>query len=101
MPTSKSPLKSMDKYVAEFPINVRDVQAKLRRIIGVSTHEAEETTNYVMPTFKLKRNLGYFAANSANEVFFQELFPFEQVKGPVQIHCDNSIPFDLVEKIEV
>ena len=82
MRKSKSQLKSIDKYVAEFSINVSDVPAELRLIIGVSTHEAEETTNYVMPTFKLKRKSVYSAANSANEVFYQELFPFEQAKGP-------------------
>ena len=111
MATSKSQLKTIDEYIANFPKNVRDVLEELRLVIRESAPSAEETISYAMPAFKLngkslvffaawKNHIGFYPAGpSAIKAFKKELSPYKQAKGTIQFPLDKPIPFDLVKKI--
>jgi len=111
MQASKDQFKTMDKYIARFPKNVRDVLEELRRVIKESAPEAEETISYSMPAFKLngkvlvffaawKDHVGFYPRGpSAIEAFKEELSPYKQAKGTIQFPLDKPIPLELVKKI--
>jgi uncharacterized protein YdhG (YjbR/CyaY superfamily) len=109
MATLKSQLKTITEYIAEFPLNVRELLEELRQVIRESAPEAEEAISWGMPTFRLNGNLVHFAAyqnhigfypgSSAVDAFSKEVSQFKHSKGTVQFPIDKSIPFDLVRKI--
>jgi uncharacterized protein YdhG (YjbR/CyaY superfamily) len=102
--------KTIDEYIATFPMNVQNILQELRQVIRDAAPEAKEAISYQMPTFKLNGNLVHFAAwrnhigfypggSSAIEAFKKELSPYKQAKGTVQFPLDKPIPFDLLKKI--
>ena len=109
MSASKKQFHTIDEYIATFPENVQDILGKIRKVIREAAPEAEETSSYGMPTFKLNGNLVHFAAYenhigfyptpSGIETFKEELSAYKGGKGSVQFPIDKPVPFDLVEKI--
>lgn len=108
--TPKKQFKTIDEYIALFPKDVQDILEKLRRIIGESAPEAEETINYGIPTFKLnnknlvhfaafKNHIGFYPTPSAIIAFERELSSYKQAKGSVQFPLDKPIPFEIVKDI--
>ncbi len=99
----------IDKYIATFPEEVKEILEKIRQIIRTEAPEASESINYGIPTFKLGGNLVHFAAfrthiglypaPSAIEAFKQELSPYKGAKGSVQFPLDKPIPFKLIREI--
>jgi len=109
MPSDKSPPKTIDEYIANFPIEVQEILDQLRATIKETAPEAEEAISYQMPTFKLKGNLVHFAAYknhigfyptpSGIENFKDELSGYESAKGSVKFPIDQPLPLDSVSKI--
>ena len=111
MPMSTNHSRTVDEYVASFPKSVRDILARLRRVVREAAPQAEETMSYGMPTFNLdgkplvffaawKNHVGFYPVNSSiAEKFKNELAPFKMAKGSVQFPFDKPVPFDLVRKI--
>ncbi len=44
---------SVDEYVADFPLDVREILTNIRRVVKKSAPGAEESISYGMPGFKL------------------------------------------------
>ena len=109
MKPARRPFKTVDAYIASFPVDIREKLEKLRKTIRESAPGAEEAFAYGIPTFRLNGNLVHFGAfrdhisffptSSPIPVFKKELAPYKQGKGTVQFAMDQRIPFDLVKKI--
>ncbi len=101
--------KNIDEYINSFPLNIQTMLEKMRQTIHKAAPEAVEAISYQMPAFKLNGNLVYFAAfkkhigfypaPSGIESFKKELSPYITGKGTIQFPLDQTIPFDLVEKV--
>ena len=101
---------SIDEYVADFPPNVREILADIRRVIKASAPGAEESMSYGMPGFKLngrglvyfaawKQHIGFYGASSAVDAFKAELAPYKMLKGTIQFPLDKPIPLALIGKL--
>jgi uncharacterized protein YdhG (YjbR/CyaY superfamily) len=105
---SKTP-RTIDEYIAGFPLDVQEILESIRMTIREAAPEAEETISYQMPTFTLKGNLVHFAAfkkhigfyptSTGVEVFKDELSVYAGGKGSVQFPLDKPMPFDLIRRI--
>jgi uncharacterized protein YdhG (YjbR/CyaY superfamily) len=109
MQAPRKAFKSIDEYIAAFPI---DVQAKLQEMgntIRECAPEATEAISYSMPTFKLNGNLvhfaafqhhiGFFPTASGVEEFEERLSRYKHSKGAIQSPLDEQLPLDLVREI--
>ena len=91
--------KTIDEYIAGFPLDVQDILQKIRATIRQAAPEAQEKISYQMPTFALNGNLVHFAAfknhigfypiPSGIEAFKEDLSPYKQGKGSVQFPLDQ------------
>jgi len=102
--------ETIDEYIEAFSEDVQAILRKMRQTIRDAAPGAVEAISYQMPTFKLNgRNLVHFAAFKSHigfypipsgiEAFKEELSPYKQGKGSVQLPLDEPIPYDLVERI--
>ena len=99
----------VDRYIAGFPLNMRELLEKMRTTISKAAPGAEETLGYGIPTFKLNGNLvhfagyknhvGFYPAPSAIKAFEKELNVYERAKGSVQFPIDKPLPLALVKKM--
>jgi uncharacterized protein YdhG (YjbR/CyaY superfamily) len=110
MNPSKTPIKTIDEYVAQFPQDIQVILEELRNAIRESAPYAKETISYGIPTYKLNGNLVHFGAfkahigfypggPSAVEAFKEELSDYKQGKGSVQFPFNKPLPIKLVKKI--
>ncbi|MBK9714516.1 MAG: DUF1801 domain-containing protein [Kouleothrix sp.] len=109
MDTNPTAPKTIDEYIAGFPLDVRAILEKIRETIRAAAPAAQETISYQMPTFTLQGNLVHFAAFKKHigfypvptgiEEFKSELSAYEGGKGSVKFPLDRPIPFDLISRI--
>ena len=107
--TTRTTARSIDEYIAGFPIIVQAILEKIRETIRQAAPTAQETINYAIPTFTLQGNLVHFAAfdkhigfyptPSGIEQFKNKLSAYEMAKGSVQFPLDGPIPYDLISEI--
>jgi len=100
---------TIDQYILNFPIDLRNKLIKLRAIINENAPGAEEKISYQMPTFYLNGNLVHFAAYknhigfyptpSAIKFFSEELKEYKTSKGAIQFPIDEPLPYDLIKRI--
>ena len=104
---SKAP-KNIDDYIAGFPSDVQEILQKIRATIRKAAPDAEETISYLMPAFKQKGNLIYFAAFKKHIGLFppvgdaklkKEASVYAGPKGNLRFPLDEPIPYDLISKI--
>lgn len=105
----KKSINSIDEYIADFPVPVREKMEKLRLTIQKAAPKAEETIGYGIPTFKLEGNLvhfggfknhiGFYPAPRGIEEFKKELSVYKGAKGSVQFSLDKPLPLGLITKI--
>lgn len=101
--------EAVDKYIAEFPADVRKILQEIRVVIRDVASDAEETICYGIPTFKLNGNLVHFAAfkkhigfyptPSAIKKFKKELAGYKQAKGSVQFPLGQTVPYETIGRI--
>jgi uncharacterized protein YdhG (YjbR/CyaY superfamily) len=101
--------KTIDAYIATFPVNVQLLLEELRATIREVAPEAGETISYQIPTFTLKGNLvhfagfknhiGFYPTPSAIKAFKSDLAGFEWAKGSIKFPIEKPLPLDLVRKI--
>lgn len=101
--------KDVDNYIADFPEDVREILAKLRKLIREAAPQAEEMIKYGVPTFRLngnlvhyaayKKHIGFYPTPSGINAFEKDLEPYELSKGTVRFPLDKPIPYELIEKI--
>jgi uncharacterized protein YdhG (YjbR/CyaY superfamily) len=103
---------TIDAYIADFPKETQVLLQKIRTIIRKTVPEATESISYSIPTFKLngaplihfaayKHHIGFYATPAGHEAFVEELAHYKQGKGSVQFPLDQSIPFDLIERMVI
>lgn len=107
--SNSEPSDEVDKYIAKFDPDVRDVLQKVRETIRAAAPEAIEVISYQMPAFKLKGILVYFAAwkkhiglyppISGDEVIEKAVARYAGPKGNLQFPLDEPIPYKLIARI--
>jgi uncharacterized protein YdhG (YjbR/CyaY superfamily) len=104
--------KTIDKYLAGFPKDVRTVLERVRSTIRKAVPSAEEAISYGIPAFKLHgRTMIYFAGwkehysiYPSNDrlvaAFKDELAPYEvNGKGTIRFPLSEAIPVKLISGI--
>jgi uncharacterized protein YdhG (YjbR/CyaY superfamily) len=109
MNSSKKQIKTIDKYIASFPKDVKNKLIELRRTIKKAAPDVKEKISYNMPTFTLNGNLVYFAAFKNHIGFYpmpkaitefkKELSTYKTSKGTIQFPLDKPLPLSLITKI--
>ena len=103
-------MKEVDKYIAEFPVEVQEILQIVRKIIQETAPDADEKLAYGMPGYKLKgkplvyfagyaKHVGLYATPVAHEAFSDELKGYKQGKGSVQFPLNKPMPYDLIKRI--
>jgi uncharacterized protein YdhG (YjbR/CyaY superfamily) len=106
----KAKPKTVDEYIALFPLEVQERLQKIRATIKKAAPKAEETISYQLPTFTLggkyliyfaafKKHVSVYPAPRGAEVFKEELAKYKGGKGTVQFPLDKPIPFSLISRI--
>lgn len=102
--------KSVDEYIQAFSSEVQIILNKIRNIIISKAPEAIESISYGMPAYKTngkplvyfagyKKHIGFYATPTGHSEFANELSKYKQGKGSVQFPINQSIPYDLIERI--
>ena len=109
MDANRPSYKTIDEYIAGFPVEVQAILEQLRATIRTAAPEATETINYQIPTFQLhgnlvhfaayKNHIGFYPAPSGLAAFREELSAYEGAKGSVKFPLDQALPFDLIGRI--
>lgn len=100
----------VDSYIEQFPEQVQEILNKIRRTTKELAPEVEETIAYGMPAYKLfkkplvyfgafKSHIGFYATPTGHVEFQEELSHFKQGKGSVQFPLNQTIPYELIERI--
>ena len=101
---------SVDAYIAGFPAEIQVILNQVRSTIRQFAPNAIESIGYGMPAYKLNRkplvyfaayknHIGFYATPTGHIAFAEELSKYKQGKGSVQFPLDQSIPFELIERI--
>ncbi|MDY0235240.1 MAG: DUF1801 domain-containing protein [Gudongella sp.] len=109
MEDDKFIIKTIDRYIIQFPNEIQVILQELRAVIKEVAPEAKEKISYKIPTFYLNGNLVYFAAYKNHigfyptpggiDAFENELSAYKRAKGSVQFPIDKPLPLDLIRKI--
>jgi uncharacterized protein YdhG (YjbR/CyaY superfamily) len=107
MTTTK--ITDIDRYIAGFPADKREILEQLRMTIRLAAPEAEEVISYQMPAFKyhgmlvyyaaFKNHIGFYPTSSGIETFKKELSTYKGSKGAVQFPLDKPLPLELISNI--
>lgn len=99
---------TIDDYLEGLSDDNKKALQHLREVIKSAAPLAEETIAYMMPAFKYKGALVYFAAFEKHCSFFpggvvegfkEELTDFKTSKGTIQFTPEKPLPDDLVRRI--
>ncbi|KWX71254.1 iron chaperone [Paenibacillus jilunlii] len=101
--------ESIDDYISQAPLEIREKLEAVRKVIHEAAPEAQEKISYQMPTFFLhgnlvhfaafKKHIGFYPAPSGIEAFREELAQYKGAKGSVQFPLDKPLPLDLISRI--
>lgn len=105
-----STVKSIDEYIAGFPVETQKVLNELRALICAAAPAVTETISYAVPTFDLngrhlvhfagyEKHIGFYPTPSGIEAFKEELKPYKCAKGSVQFPLAQPLPTDLIRRI--
>jgi uncharacterized protein YdhG (YjbR/CyaY superfamily) len=108
--TNRSTAASIDEYIAGFPPETQTVLEELRALVRASAPDATETISYAMPTFDLngrhlvhfagyEKHVGFYPVPSGIEAFKEDLKPYKQGKGSVQLPLGQPLPTELIRRI--
>jgi len=107
MPAAKP--KSVEDYIAGFPIDVQDLLEKMRTTIKKAAPQAEEMISYNMPLYKWNGMLVSFAAWKNHIALYptplvtgemkKKLAPFEGAKSTLRFPIDKPLPLLLISKV--
>jgi uncharacterized protein YdhG (YjbR/CyaY superfamily) len=102
--------KTVDEYISAFPKETQTLLEKVRSSIRNKAPEAIESISYGMPAYKIngkalvyfagyKNHIGFYATPTGHSEFANELSIYKQGKGSVQFPLDQTIPYELIERI--
>lgn len=104
-------ITSIDDYIAQYPAELRERLALLRKAIREAAPDAAEKISWAMPTFYLNGNLVHFAGYKSHIGFYPgadgiELFryrfdegKYSYSKGAVQFPHTRPLPVELITEI--
>lgn len=103
-------MRDVDVYIEGFPADVREILARIRKIILDNVPDVEESMAYDMPAYKtygkpliyfagFKNHIGLYATPSGHSAFADELAGYKHGKGSVQFPSGKPIPYDLIRRI--
>ena len=105
----RTPVKSIDEYIALYPKDVAQKLQTIREIVKKNAPNAQEVISYSMPAFKLNGQLLYFSAHthhiglypypSALKSFKKEGSKYKTGRGSIQFPFDQKLPIPLITKI--
>ena len=105
----KTEPKTIEEYIALFPIKTQEMLQQIRKSIQNAAPDAVEVISYKMPAFKQNKVLVYFAAYEKHigfyptgdgiEAFKAEFSDFKWSKGAVQFPLNEPLPLDLMTRI--
>lgn len=107
---NRSTARTIDAYIAEFPIETQAVLQEVRAIIKRAAPDTIERISYAMPTFDLngkhlvhfagyKNHIGFYPTSSGIEAFKGELTRYKSSRGAVQFPIGQPMPKDLIRRI--
>lgn len=109
MEEKDSAIRTIDEYIAQFPLEIQKTLQTARTVIREAAPDAQEKISWAMPTFALYGNLVHFAANKnhlgfypgANgiEMFKDRLQGYIWSKGAVQFPYNKPVPYELIAEI--
>lgn len=110
MATNRNIPATIDKYMEEFPLEVRVRMLRVLELIRAVVPEAVEMISWAMPTFKLnnknlvhfaghKAHLGFYPGAEAIEVFADELSSYKTSRGGIRFPYNKPLPEELIVKI--
>ena len=107
--TTNVKFKTVDEYLAAFPIKTKRILKEFRKTIKQTAPQAEEVISYNMPAFKLngmlvwyaayKKHIGFYPTSSPIKVFKEELVDYKTSKGAIQFPIEKAMPVVLIKKI--
>lgn len=102
-------IETIDRYIAGFPQNVREIMQQVRQAIQDAAPMATETISWQMPTFKVKKILVHFAGHKNHlglypgpetiEAFKDKLSDYKTSKGGIQFPYNKPIPLELIAEM--
>jgi uncharacterized protein YdhG (YjbR/CyaY superfamily) len=103
-------MTEIDRYLSDFPVDVKKILTQIREIIMDVAPDAVENIAYGMPAYKtngyplvyfagFKNHVGFYATPTGHQRFSDELSEYKQGKGSVQFPLNKPIPFDLIRRI--
>lgn len=103
-------MNKVEEYISQQNIETQAILQKIRNIIFDISPNAEESISYGMPAYKIKgkvfiyfaaykKHIGLYATPNTHSAFKNELLKYKQGKGSVQFPFNQSIPYELIEKI--
>ncbi len=110
METSNKKFRTIDEYIAAFPIQVRKRLNQMRKTVKEIAPSASEAISYEMPAFKLgsgyllafaawKNHIAMYPIPSGTAAFEKELSRYTSGKGTIQFPLDKPLPLPLIRKI--
>lgn len=107
MATAKN--KSVDDYIAEYPIEIQNLLARMRAIIKKAAPQAEEMISYNMPLYKWngmlvsfaawKKHIGLYPTPRVSGEMKKKLAPYEGAKATLRFSIDKPLPISLITKV--
>ena len=102
--------KKVKQYIDKQKSPQKETMKKLRILIQNIAPLAEEAMSYGVPAFKLngrllvayaafKLHLGLYPEPEIIKIFDKELKNYKTSKGAIQFNLNQTIPYDLIEKI--
>ena len=100
----------IDVYISNFPVEIQIKLQEFRLFLKNLIPNATECINYGIPTYKVndqnlvhfggfKSHLGFYPGAAVMDIFENELSEYKSAKGSVQFPYNQTIPYDVIEKI--
>ena len=101
--------KTVDEYISQYPPEVRDRLAAMRRAVHKAGPGIHESISYNLPTFTLGKRRVHFGAFAQHVGFYPGVEPLAELKaqlasypsakGSVQFPFDRPLPLALVTRL--
>ncbi len=101
--------RNIDEYITAAAPECQPILNKIRKTIGETAPQAQETISYGMPAFKQRGILVYFAACKkhiglyppvrGDAKLMRDAAPYAGEKGNLQFPLGEPIPYDLIRRI--
>ena len=109
MPTPRNQPRTVDDYIATYPLEVQPILRRIRGIVRRVAPKARESISYRMPAYALNGRLLYFAAFRdhiglyppvrGNAALERAVAAYSNEKGNLRFPLDRPVPYDLIERV--